>query len=135
MQLPGSPAGAGSPPHLYSGEWRRQTGLVSAHAGTAAASDSKGASFTVHFTGRKFTWFTKQGERSGKAQVLVDGRPDAVVDTYTADEIWGVGIYTKEFSAAGPHTVTISVLGEPGGPPGYSLGADVYLDGIRIERE
>ena len=48
----------------------------------------------MHFTGRKFTWFTKQGERSGKAQVLVDGRPDAVVDTYTADEIWGVGIYT-----------------------------------------
>jgi hypothetical protein len=53
-----------------------------------------------------------------------------VVDTYSADDIWGVGVYSKTFPSGGKHTVKISVLGQP--PDAYGKGTSVYLDGIQI---
>ena len=102
-------------------------------AGTITGSDEKGASFTVALTGKKFIWFMKLGDNCGKEQVEVDGKPDAVVDTCSADDIWGVGIYTKEFPEGGQHSVKITVLGEVAGPPVYGRGVAVHLDGVRIE--
>jgi hypothetical protein len=118
----------------YTGHWDRQTNLQPAYAGTISGSNEKGATFTVQFTGKKFTWFTKLGDDGGKAQAEADGKPDAIVDTYSADDIWGVGIYTKEFPEGGAHSVKVTVLGERGGPPQYGKGIAVYLDGVRIER-
>jgi len=55
-----------------------------------------------------------------------------VVDTFSADDIFGVGIYSKTFDAPGAHRVKVTVLGEHGGPRGK--GTLVYLDGVRVER-
>jgi len=115
----------------FSGNWERETKLLPAYEGTISRSDDKGASFSFAFEGEKFTWFTKLCEDCGKAEIMIDGQREAVVDTYSADDIWGVGVYTKTFAAAGNHTVKITVLGEHGGPRGK--GTLVYVDGVRIE--
>ena len=99
--------------------------------GTISSSDEKGASFSFSFDGSKFTWFTKLGDDCGKADISIDGQREAVVDTYSADDIWGVGVYSKTFPAAGKHSVQITVLGEHGGPRGK--GTLVYVDGLRIQ--
>jgi hypothetical protein len=117
----------------FNGHWQRQAGLQPAYAGTISGSEEKGASFAFEFQGTKFTWFTKLGDDGGKAKVMIDGQPDEVVDTYSADDIWGVGVYSKEFPAGGKHNVQIDVLGERGGPAGYGKGSFVYVDGIRTE--
>jgi hypothetical protein len=115
----------------FTGAWRRESGLQPAYLGTISGSNQQGASFEVEFEGTKFTWFTKLGDDGGKAGVSIDGQPDAVVDTYSADDIWGVGIYSKAFPSGGKHTVKISVLGQP--PDAYGTGTAVYVDGIRVE--
>jgi len=117
----------------FNGHWQRQTGLQPAYLGTISGSDGKGASFGFEFEGTKFTWFTKLGGDGGKAKVVIDGQPEGVVDTYSADDIWGVGVYSKEFPAGSKHSVQISVLGEQGGPAGYGKGSFVYVDGVRTE--
>lgn len=115
----------------FSGNWRRESGLQPAYMGTISGSDEKGASFSFSFDGSKFTWFTKLGNDCGKADVIIDGQREAVVDTYSADDIWGVGVYSKTFPAAGKHSVQVTVLGEHGGPRGK--GTLVYVDGVGIE--
>jgi len=117
---------------LFSGNWQRETNLQPAYEGTISHSEDKGASFSFSFEGSKFTWFTKLGDDCGKAEVTIDGERAAVVDTYDADDIWGVGIYTKTFPVAGKHSVQVTVLGEHGGPRGK--GTLVYVDGVRIEQ-
>jgi hypothetical protein len=115
----------------FAGKWQRQTGLQPAYEGTISHSDETGASFSFELDAMKFTWFTKLGDDCGEAEVSIDGQREAVVDTYSADDIWGVGVYSKTFPVAGKHTVKITVLGEHGGPRGK--GTFVYVDGVRIE--
>jgi len=115
----------------YTGKWHQQSGLSPAYLGTISGSSEQGASFELEFEGTKFTWFTKLGDDCGKAGISIDGDPVAVVDTYSADDIWGVGVYSKSFPTTGKHKVKISVLGQP--PDAYGTGTSVYLDGIQIE--
>jgi hypothetical protein len=115
----------------FTGAWQRETGLQPAYMGTLTRSDQKGAGFEFAVNGSKFTWFTRLCNECGRAEIAVDGGKDAVVDTYSADDVFGVGIYSKSFSAAGEHRVRISVLGEHGGPRGK--GSLVYVDGVRVE--
>ena len=49
------------------------------------------------FEGKRVLWFSKLGADGGKAAVSVDGGPAEIVDTYSADDIWGVCVYRKEF--------------------------------------
>ena len=100
-----------------------------AYLGTISGSNQQGANFEVEFEGTKFTWFTKLGDDSGKAGIAIDGQPDAVVDTYSADDIWGVG-FKQDVPVRRKHKVKISVLGQP--PDAYGKGTSVYLDGIQI---
>ncbi|MCL5744453.1 MAG: hypothetical protein M1541_11100, partial [Acidobacteria bacterium] len=115
----------------FNGEWQREGGLQPAHMGTLTRSDQKGASFEFALNGEKFTWFTRLCPECGKAEISVDGERQAVVDTYSADDIFGVGIYSKSFAERGSHRVRITVLGEHGGPRGK--GTLVYVDGVQTE--
>jgi hypothetical protein len=72
------------------------------------------------------------GEDGGKAGISIDGEPDIVVDTYSADDIWGAGILRKIFPSKSKHTVKVSVLGEPADD--LADGTFVYLDGVQITR-
>jgi hypothetical protein len=115
----------------FTGYWEHQSNLPPAYSGTIARSNDTSASFIFELQGTKFTWFTKLGDDCGRAEIMVDGKREAVVDTYSADDIWGVGIYSKSFPASGRHKVEIKILGEHGGPRGK--GTWVYVDGVRIE--
>jgi hypothetical protein len=114
----------------YTGAWQRQDGLFPAHLGTLATSNAKGATASLSFDGKRVLWFSKLGDNAGKAAVSVDGGPAEIVDTYSADDLWGVCVFRKEFPSAGPHTLQITVLGEHGP---RATGVSVAIDGFRVE--
>lgn len=116
---------------VFTGPWGRETGLHPAYQGTIAQCSQKGATAEVSFEGKKVLIFSKLGWSCGKASVSIDGGPGEVIDTYSADEIWGACVYRKELSTAGRHTLRLTVLGE-GGPLAKG-GVAVYLDGVRAE--
>jgi len=116
----------------YTSSWQRQTGLQPAHAGTISSCDTKGAAVEVALEGKRVLWFSKLGPDCGKAQVSVDGGPPLEVDTYSADDIWGVCVYRKEFPASGTHVLRIVVTGDR---TARAKGSRVHVDGLRAEPE
>ena len=62
-------------------------------------SKEKGATAEVAFEGKRVLWF-RSWSRRGKAAVSVDGGPAEIVDTYSADDIWGVCVYRKGLPAS-----------------------------------
>ena len=119
--------GAGA---TYSGSWRRESNLQPAYLGTLSSSDQRGASFTFPVNGSGVIWSTRMCAECGVAEVAVDGKKEAIVNTYSADDIFGVGIYSKAFSPPGQHQLTITVLGQHQAPRGH--GTRIYNDGVRI---
>ena len=117
----------------YSGQWEHQTGLLPAHARTLSVSGEKGAAAELRFEGARVLLFVRLSASGGKANITVDGAAPEVIDTYSADEIWGVCVYHRKLEGgAGPHTLRLEVLGEHNAPAKGSL---VHLDGVRIEAE
>ncbi|MCL5098316.1 MAG: hypothetical protein M1608_12480 [Candidatus Omnitrophica bacterium] len=114
----------------FTGEWQRQSQLEPAYCGTIAFAKEKGATAELTFQGKKILWFAKLGDDCGKAQVSIDDVPVEVVDTYSADDIWGACVFQKELPNGGTHTLRISVLGERSR---RSKGDAVYVDGVRAE--
>ncbi|MCE5199036.1 hypothetical protein LLG39_08675 [bacterium] len=114
----------------YTGNWNNEKDLLPAYKGTITSSKEKGAALELTFKGRKVLWFSKYGANCGKAAVSIDNGPAEIVDTYSADDIWGVCLYRKELPNSGTHKLKIEVLGEHGDLAKDSL---VYVDGIRIE--
>jgi len=114
----------------FSGQWEHQTGLLPAYGGTLSSSQQKGASVKLSFEGRKVLLFSKLGAECGEAAVSMDGAATETIDTYSADDIWGVCIYSKELPNAGHHTLRIEVIGEHNP---RAKGATIHLDGVRIE--
>jgi hypothetical protein len=84
----------------------------------------------VLFEGSQVLWFSKLGANCGKAEVSVDGGPPETVDTYSADDIWGVCVWRKHL-ASGAHSLRITVLGEHSA---RATGTLVHIDGIRAAR-
>lgn len=114
----------------FTGEWQHLRNLQPAHVGTISHSNRKGAFAGVPFEGRKVLVFSKLGADCGKVEISIDGAPGEIVDTYSADDIWGVCVYSKEFPTAGRHTVRVTVTGEHSE---RAKGAVIYLDGLRVE--
>ena len=120
---------ASAPPLVFSGLWEKQEKQSPAHAGTITRSKTRGATFEVPIDGKSVLLFVKLGPEGGKAEVRIDDGAPEVIDTYSADDIWGICIYKKAFSHAGRHTLRLTVLGEH-----HPRGSDnfVSLDGLRI---
>lgn len=107
-----------------------------AYNGTDTSSNVKGATAELAFEGKRVLWFTKLGAENGEAAVSIDGGPAEIVDTYSADDIWGVAVYRKEFSTPGRHTIRIEVLGQRAVHPAErSKDTRIFVDGIRVEVE
>lgn len=121
----------------FSSQWKHgQEEPLVAYDGTITSSSVKGATAELAFTGKRVLWFTKLGAENGEAAVSIDGGPADIVDTYAADDIWGAGIYRKEFATPGRHTIRIEVLGQRGKHPAErSTDTLVFVDGIRVEME
>jgi hypothetical protein len=115
----------------FAGNWERKIGLLPAHAGSISVSAEKGAAAELTFEGGKVLVFSKLGADCGKAMVRIDDSPPETVDTYSADDIWGVCIFQKELPP-GRHTLRIEVLGERSE---RAKGSLVHLDGLRMAME
>jgi hypothetical protein len=117
----------------YNGKWDHQTGLQPAHAGTLSVSSQKGATAELQFEGARVLLFVRLAANGGKAKVTIDGAAPEVIDTFSADDIWGVCVYDRAVPArTGPHTLRLEVLGEHAP---RATGNLVHLDGVRIESE
>lgn len=114
------------------GDWQHQNNLQPAYAGTISQSNRKGATAEITLEGRRILWFSRFGANGGKAAISVDGAPPETVDTYSADDIWGVCLWQREFPTAGRHTLRITVLGERGPRATDTM---VWIDGVRAEVE
>jgi len=115
----------------FTGNWERKTDLQPAHAGTTASSKEKGAAAELAFDGKKVLIFSKLGPDCGKAAVRIDNNAPETIDTYSADDIWGVCVFQKELSA-GKHTLRIDVLGEHSERAKDNM---VHVDGVRVVAE
>jgi hypothetical protein len=94
----------------YTGPWR--TARHGGYAGDGVKYATKaGATATVAFTGKKITWYGPAGPTRGKARVSIDGVVIRTVDLHRRGFSAHVAVYGKTFATAGPHTLTIEVLG------------------------
>lgn len=120
---------------IYSGHWvAERHPPLGAHNGTMTVSDRKGATAELSFEGARVLLFGRMGPEGGKASISVDGGPAEIVDTYSADMIWGVPIYMREFDSVGHHVMRIEVLGDRDAHPNeQSNGSTVSIDAVRIE--
>ena len=115
----------------YKGAWRSESDLQPAYMGTLTSSSEKGATMELPFEGDSVLLFSKLGADCGIAAVSVDdGEPD-MVDTYSADDIWGVCVYRKRLKS-GRHRLRVTVTSERSS---RSEGITVYVDGVRVERD
>jgi hypothetical protein len=68
-----------------------------------------GDGLEVKFRGNRLTWYGRLGTSMGQADIYIDGKLDQTVDTYDADEIPNMPVYTRTFSSIGDHTVKVVV--------------------------
>ena len=114
----------------YTGAWRHENGLQPAHMETITWSEEKGATVEMEFTGGKLLLFSKLGADYGRALISIDGGANETIDTYCADDVWGVCVYSKKLSKNGTHNVRITIAGEHNP---LSKGNRVIIDGLRAE--
>jgi hypothetical protein len=99
----------------YRGTWR--TAGFSGYAGNAAKYATKaGASATFAFSGSKVVWYGPIGPTRGNARVLVDGTYLKTVNLYARSFTARKAVFSRSWSSAGAHTLTIEVLGTAGHP-------------------
>jgi hypothetical protein len=116
----------------FSGQWDHPANLLLAHARTLSSSSQKGAVAQIDFQGRNVLVFSKLGTNCGEVAIRIDDASPEIVDTYSADDIWGVCIYRKKLATPGPHQLRLEVLGRHNP---RAKGGVVHLDGVRIEAE
>jgi hypothetical protein len=116
----------------FSANWEHKTGLQPAHRGTLTCSNQKSASADLAFDGKKVLVFVKMGADCGKASVRIDNAEPVIIDTYSADDLWGMCVFRKELVAAGKHTLHIEALGEKGE---HAKDTFVCIDGVRVMSE
>ena len=97
----------------YAGGWAsarhgRYSGGAVQYAGQA------GATATVTFTGSRITWYGPTGPTRGRARIAIDGTAVGTVDLHAPGFTARKALYTKQWEAAGAHTLTIEVLATRG---------------------
>lgn len=113
----------------YTGAWTPVNGELPAHGGTLTSSNAKDAAAELTVEGKRVLVFVKLAPNCGKAAIRLDGGSPDIVDTYSADEIWGVCVYQKELAPGEKHTLRIEVTGDRSERAKDSF---VNLDGIRV---
>jgi hypothetical protein len=94
----------------YAGRWAsaRHSGYA---GGRVLYSDRDGATATYTFFGKSVAWVGPVGSTRGKARVIVDGVVMGVVDLRRSTFKPQVTLYTKTWTKAGQHRITIRVIG------------------------
>ncbi len=115
-------------PVVLSGAWQFAP-LARPYSDDPQYSVQGGATATLQFTGRSVAWITTKGSTRGKAQVRVDGSLVATIDLYSSLIKHRQVVFAHSWTSAGPHSVSIEVVGQPGSRP------RVDLDGLLVVSE
>jgi hypothetical protein len=91
--------------------WTNQHPAWSVSGGSELMSRTPGDSLELKFQGNRVTWYGRLGAGMGQADVYIDGTLDRTADTYDADEIPNVPVYTRSFPSIAEHTIRIVVRG------------------------
>ena len=114
----------------WTGPW--STNRLPAHRGRSARlAMETTSSVSQTFTGTAVTWIGYRDEWSGIADVLIDGKRRATVDTYSKVARGQVELYTASDLRDGFHTLTIQPTGRRAPTSG---GAWIWVDGFVITR-
>jgi len=108
--------------------WRLRT-ATAAYGHTFRTSRDAGSMVTYPFNGTAVTWYTVKGPNQGLARVYVDGVRKSTVNNYKAENAYRVARTVKNL-AAGPHRLTIKVLGKKGSKA--ATGTWVSVDAIKV---
>ncbi|MCU1337258.1 MAG: glycosyl transferase, family 2 [Bryobacterales bacterium] len=113
----------------YSGAWRPDLQFRQSSDQSITYSDTPGNWFRISFTGRAITYVFTQAANRGIAKVIIDGRPQARINQYSAQTQWQS---MRRFGglALGTHTLEVRVSGEK---DPLSGGLFVDLDAFVVE--
>jgi len=114
----------------YTGKgWKHEEKVAAVYSGTQSSTRDAGDALAYAFHGNRVTWYGGLGAAMGKADVDIDGKPDAMVDCYDADEIPNVAVYAHTFPSVGDHKIKITVRGDR-----HSRSSDhwVVIDGLQV---
>ena len=120
----------------YAGTWQQEhmdyawSGTTpNAGSGTAALSQTAGATATFTFTGTAVSWIGFRGPLAGIANVYVDDVLVAQPDLYAPDDQLRVPVFTSANLAPGSHTLRIEVTGQRNGA---AMAALVIVDAFDV---
>src|SRR5262249_17352588 len=97
--------------------------------GTVSSSQTAGDTMTVSFTGTAVEWIGPKANDQGTATVSIDGGPPETVDGYAASTAVQQVLFSATGLAAGPHTMTIVVLGQK---DAASSADTVAIDAVNV---
>jgi N-acetylneuraminic acid mutarotase len=112
------------PSITYTGTWSTVADS-NALGGQLMDSIQPGATATVQFMGRNIAWIAPRGPDAGAANVSVDGGSPVSVNLNKSGKQSRRVVFTRAWSTAGQHTLTITVVGTSGHP-------HVRLDGFAV---
>jgi GH25 family lysozyme M1 (1,4-beta-N-acetylmuramidase) len=106
----------------------RTVSKAGAYGGSFAVEHRTGATASFDFEGDAVTWYTAVGPAAGKANVRIDGEARGTFDLYARRADLRTG-RTFDGLGAGPHTITIKVLGRA---RQGATDAQVVVDAFRV---
>lgn len=118
----------------YSGPWTHAGASLHYTHGdymqTEASSDRAGASVSFAFTGTGVEWVGPRGANSGIADVYLDGKQVATVDTYDpVTKLFQQNLYEAQLLPPGRHILTIKPAGTKNP---LSAGTGIAIDAVKV---
>lgn len=110
------------------GAWKTYRN-TSASGGTHIVSKRRGDTVTVRFEGTSIAWYGAKTRQYGRAEVLLDGKRVATIDTYSPTTRLNQKLWSRSGLSAKPHTLTIKVLNRK---RAASVGTLVSVDRFRV---
>jgi len=118
------------PAVTWSGPWSVNH-LAAHHGGSASLAMEASSRVSLKFTGTGASWIGYRDEWSGIADVLLDGRLVATVDTYSTPARAQTAVYAIEGLREGTHTLAIQPTGRRHEASG---GSWIWVDAFSITR-
>lgn len=98
-----------------------------ASGGSYRTSATTGATVSLTFSGSSISWITATGPAAGKADVVIDGVDQGVIDLYSTSQHWRVP--ETYHVAAGQHVLHVTALGTSSPA---ATGASVVVDAFTL---
>jgi hypothetical protein len=117
----------GAAAFAYGGTWT-SAAYASYIGGTAATSARAGATATLSLDGLAVMVVGPTGPTRGRASVSVDGAAGHTIDLRSSHFVPTTTMATAAWPAAGPHTVSIEVPGDPPSRPTVAVDAAFVLE-------